>query len=45
MRTHGVTFTLMSKVDVNGEHEHPIFTFLKHNTPPMAGEAANLCVW
>ncbi len=30
---HGVTFPLMSKIDVNGENAHPIFTWLKENAP------------
>ena len=28
-RNHGVTFPLMSKIDVNGENAHPIFQWLK----------------
>ena len=30
---HGVTFQLMKKVDVNGENEDPVFTFLKAAAP------------
>lgn len=30
---HGVTFPLMSKIEVNGANEHPIFTFLKAAAP------------
>ena len=30
---HGVTFPLMSKTDVNGSHESPVFTFLKAAAP------------
>lgn len=30
---HGVTFTLMKKVDVNGPAEEPIFTYLKSVAP------------
>ena len=30
---HGVTFPLMSKVEVNGANEHPVFTFLKAAAP------------
>ena len=30
---HGVTFPLMSKVDVNGADEHPVFTWLKSQAP------------
>jgi len=30
---HGVTFPLMSKVEVNGANEHPVFSFLKAAAP------------
>ena len=30
---HGVTFPLMSKIDVNGSSEHPVFTWLKSVAP------------
>ena len=30
---HGVTFPLMSKIDVNGKDAHPIFEFLKSQAP------------
>ena len=30
---HGVTFPLMSKIEVNGANEHPVFTFLKAAAP------------
>ena len=30
---HGVTFPLMSKIEVNGANEHPIFTLLKAAAP------------
>ena len=30
---HGVTFPLMSKIEVNGANEHPVFTFLKTVAP------------
>ena len=30
---HGVTFPLMAKVEVNGEGEHPVFTYLKSAAP------------
>ena len=26
---YGVTFPIMKKIDVNGEHEHPLYKFLK----------------
>lgn len=30
---YGVTFQIMKKVDVNGDDEHPVFTFLKAQAP------------
>ena len=30
---HGVTFPLMKKVDVNGDNESPVFTYLKSAAP------------
>ena len=30
---YGVTFQIMKKIDVNGENEHPIFTYLKEQAP------------
>ena len=30
---YGVTFQIMKKIDVNGEEEHPIFTWLKAQAP------------
>ena len=30
---YGVTFQIMKKVDVNGEDEHPVFTWLKEQAP------------
>jgi glutathione peroxidase len=35
----GVTFPLMSKVEVNGENTHPVFAFLKARAPGKDGEA------
>lgn len=29
---YGVSFKIMEKIDVNGEHTHPIFAFLKEKT-------------
>ncbi len=34
---HGVTFQLTEKVDVNGENEHPVFTYLKDNLGGLFG--------
>ena len=30
---HGVTFPLMAKIEVNGDNEHPVFTYLKSEAP------------
>ena len=30
---HGVTFPLMAKIEVNGENEHPVYTYLKSVAP------------
>ncbi|MBI8990394.1 glutathione peroxidase [Corynebacterium meridianum] len=30
--TYGVSFPLLAKTDVNGENEHPLYTFLKKET-------------
>ena len=30
---YGVTFQIMKKIDVNGDDEHPIFTYLKEQAP------------
>jgi glutathione peroxidase len=32
-----LSFDLFSKVDVNGPHSHPMFTFLKHAAPGIMG--------
>ena len=36
---HGVTFPLMSKVEVNGENAHPIYKYLKDAAPGTLGKA------
>ena len=36
----GVTFPMFEKTDVNGENEHPIYTYLKNNIPDT--EATNI---
>ena len=41
-------FPLMSKVEVNGASQHPIFAWLKAHTPPMPGAPARrgrACRW
>lgn len=34
---HGVTFPLFSKIDVNGESAHPLFTYLSSEAPGALG--------
>ena len=36
---HGVTFPLMSKIEVNGEGAHPIYKYLKNETRGLLGSA------
>lgn len=36
-RNYGVDFPMMSKVDVNGAHAHPLFTWLKAQAPGILG--------
>ena len=38
-RNFGVTFPLMSKVEVNGTGTHPLFAFLKKKAPGAIGES------
>jgi glutathione peroxidase len=33
----GVTFPLFAKIDVNGEHEHPLYSELKRDAPGLLG--------
>ena len=35
---YGVTFQMMKKIDVNGENESPIYTYLKEKTKNILGE-------
>jgi len=37
---YGVTFPLFSKIDVNGENAHPLFTYLSIETPGLLGSKA-----
>lgn len=30
---YGVTFPMFEKIDVNGENQHPLYAYLKNNTP------------
>ncbi len=36
---HGVTFPLMSKVNVNGKDAHPVFKYLKEETRGLLGSS------
>ena len=36
---HGVTFTLSTKVDVNGKDTHPVIDFVKERTKGLLGSA------
>ena len=38
--TYDVSFPLFAKVDVNGEHAHPLFKRLKHDAPGLLGSEA-----
>ena len=39
-KNYGVTFPLFEKVDVNGEHAHPLFNHLKEAAPGLMGTKA-----
>ncbi len=39
-KNYGVSFTMMQKVDVNGENTHPVFKFLKAKAPGLLGTQA-----
>lgn len=36
-KNYGVNFPLFAKIDVNGEHAHPLFKYLKHAAPGLLG--------
>lgn len=36
---YGVTFPMMSKIEVNGENEEPLYTFLKNEKSGLLGKA------
>ncbi len=36
---YGVTFPMFSKIDVNGENEHPLFSYLKKSLPNLLGKS------
>ena len=37
---YGVTFPMFAKIDVNGEHAHPLYTWLKSEKPGVLGTEA-----
>ncbi len=39
-RNYGVSFTMMEKVDVNGDNAHPLFKWLKAEAPGLLGSEA-----
>jgi glutathione peroxidase len=39
-RNYGVSFTMMEKVDVNGDNAHPLFKWLKTEAPGLLGSEA-----
>ena len=36
--TYGVTFPLFDKIDVNGEHRHPLYVALAGEASPFPGD-------
>ncbi len=38
-KNYGVTFPLFEKVDVNGDEAHPLFQWLREETPGLMGSA------
>ena len=36
-KNYGVTFSMMEKIDVNGNHAHPLFQWLKQQAPGLLG--------
>lgn len=39
-RNFGVTFPVMAKIDVNGDHADPVFKYLKEKAPGILGVSA-----
>lgn len=37
---YGVTFPMFAKIEVNGEHAHPLYRFLKSEAPGILGSEA-----
>lgn len=38
--TYDVTFPMFAKIEVNGEHAHPLYKYLKHAAPGLLGSEA-----
>lgn len=38
--TYDVTFPIFSKIDVNGDNTHPLYSFLKKSSPGLLGSEA-----
>jgi glutathione peroxidase len=39
-RSYGVSFPMFAKIEVNGEHAHPLYVHLKHRAPGVLGTEA-----
>lgn len=39
-KNYGVSFPMFAKVEVNGQHAHPLFTLLKQSAPGLLGSTA-----
>ena len=39
-KNYGVSFPMMQKIDVNGDHAHPLFDWLKQQAPGLLGTQA-----
>jgi glutathione peroxidase len=39
-RNYGVSFPMFAKIEVNGEHAHPLYVHLKHSAPGVLGTEA-----
>jgi glutathione peroxidase len=39
-RNYGVAFPMFAKIDVNGEHAHPLYQYLKKAAPGLLGSEA-----
>lgn len=37
MKNFGVSFPMFSKIDVNGDHAHPLYSYLKTSAPGLLG--------